>query len=175
VCSTKPPDYQTTLPLGTTGSLGLLTDPAEHAPRRKLWERAFTPTALRAYEPLIHKRITQLCEILQSHAGESVDLGDWMGRATFDMMGDFGYGGAFELMADGDPGGFVRIVGDGFAALDVWGTVPWVRPLLKLLPADNAKIVFKTALEVAERRQAAGSKIHDLFFYFVRATRLIAQ
>jgi cytochrome P450 len=150
----------------------MITDPAEHARRRKLWARAFTPAALVAYEPKIIERTGQLCRIIDSHDGAPFDLKDLIARATFDMMGDFAYGGAFELMADGDPSNIVSIIHQGSAAIDLWATVPWVRPLLQLIPVKGMKMFFATSLGVAERRRAAGSKIRDLFHYLVRSVRM---
>lgn len=42
-----------------------MTDPREHAARRKIWNRAFSSGALRQYEPLLRKRALQLCEELE--------------------------------------------------------------------------------------------------------------
>lgn len=39
-------------------------DTAEHARRRRPWNRAFSSTALKEYQPVVHKRGAQLVEIL---------------------------------------------------------------------------------------------------------------
>jgi cytochrome P450 len=121
---------------------------------------------------MIIERGAQLCRILDSHGPVPIDLADLISRATFDMMGDFAYGSTFELMAGGDTSDIVHIVHQGSAAVESWGTVPWVRPLLQLVPKNKMKRFFTTAMGVAERRRVAGSKIRDLFHYLVRSVQL---
>ena len=49
-----------------------VNDHTEHARRRKTWTRGFSPAALRDYEEIVSKRVTQLTETLS--ARKSVDL-----------------------------------------------------------------------------------------------------
>ena len=39
-----------------------IRDSAEHTKRRRTWNRAFNPTAMKQYEPIVHKRVVQLLE-----------------------------------------------------------------------------------------------------------------
>jgi hypothetical protein len=165
-------DFATSAPPDTTGSVLLMTDPADHGPRRKFWDRAVAPAAMRAYEPLVAERTDQLCKILESRCGKSFDLVEWIARATFDIMGDFAYGGAFELMADGDANGIVNLVHVGAAAVDVWGQLPWMRPMMQYIPSNKFSELYAAALAVAEQRRERGSRIRDLFYYLVRMIHL---
>ena len=45
------------------------TDMPRHAERRKIWNRGFTPTALKGYDEVIFKRSTQLVERLGQQTG----------------------------------------------------------------------------------------------------------
>lgn len=61
----------------------------EHAHRRKPWNRAFNSTALKGYEEILEKRITQLVNLLdnRSFSGE-VDLAQCISYFTYDFMSD---------------------------------------------------------------------------------------
>ena len=61
--------YTGSLPDDSTPSLVALTDLKEHARRRKMWNRAFTPSALKDYEETMSKRTAELIEKLSSHTG----------------------------------------------------------------------------------------------------------
>ena len=56
-------------------------DPTEHARRRRPWTRAFSTAALKEYEPIIRKRITQLGEAIASEKG-TTDLSRWFSYFT---------------------------------------------------------------------------------------------
>ena len=60
----------------STRGLIALRDPQEHARRRRPWNRAFSPTALKGYTPIILRRTSQLTDALAKHVGE-VDLAQW--------------------------------------------------------------------------------------------------
>ena len=64
-----------------------LQDTAEHARRRKPWNRAFNSAALKEYQPTVAKRVAQLVETLQAQEGET-DLAEWISYFTYDFMGD---------------------------------------------------------------------------------------
>ena len=53
-------------------SLASLSDPVEHARRRRTWTRGFSPIALKDHEETIRKRVNQLTETIT--ARKSVDL-----------------------------------------------------------------------------------------------------
>lgn len=61
-------------------SLLSLRDPEEHNRRRRIWHRAFSPSALKEYDGVVHNRLAQFVEILTDSNGQSVDLTQWMGR-----------------------------------------------------------------------------------------------
>lgn len=45
-------------------SLIIIRDGPEHARRRRTWNRGFNAVAIKQYEPLVHKRVAQLSEVL---------------------------------------------------------------------------------------------------------------
>ena len=57
-------------------SLVGLRDVAEHARRRRPWNRAFSTAALKEYEPIVAKRGAQLVNILAER--KVVDFAHWI-------------------------------------------------------------------------------------------------
>ena len=53
--------------------------PARHAQRRRPWNRAFAPAALKEYEPSLRRRVMQLVELLGKQEGV-LDLAVWIHR-----------------------------------------------------------------------------------------------
>ena len=62
-----------------------IRDQREHARRRKPWNRAFSITAVKDYEPTVQKRASQLMQELEkkAKAGTEVDLSVWMKSFTY--------------------------------------------------------------------------------------------
>lgn len=58
--------------------LATIRDPAEHARRRIPWDRAFSGTALKDYEPIFIKRCYELVKALGKRQSEVVDISKWM-------------------------------------------------------------------------------------------------
>ena len=65
-------------------------DPVEHARRRRPWNRAFSTAALKEYEPIVAKRVSQLVEGISQRKGVT-DLAQWISFFTYDFMGDMVY------------------------------------------------------------------------------------
>lgn len=63
-------------------SMIALQDPAEHARRRKPWNRSFNIEALKGYEEIIETRATQLLDQLAKQDGV-VDLAKWFSYFTY--------------------------------------------------------------------------------------------
>ena len=54
-----------------------IRDKTEHTRRRRPWTRAFSTNALKDYEVLVIKRVTQLVDTLAAQKG-TVDLTQWI-------------------------------------------------------------------------------------------------
>lgn len=61
----------------------------EHAKRRRLWNRAFSISAIKGYEPMIKRRLLQLVEALDKEANickntrKSISILEWMKLYTY--------------------------------------------------------------------------------------------
>jgi len=54
-----------------------IRDSAEHAKRRRTWNRGFNPTSMRQYEPAVYERVLQLLEVIVQRG--RVDLSETFG------------------------------------------------------------------------------------------------
>jgi hypothetical protein len=151
-------------PPGTLENLLNLVDPAEHGKRRKLWDRAFTPSSLKSYQPLLSARVAELRANLISRASAPLDLAAWTGFFTTDFMGDFAWGGLFALMAAGADEDHVHHLGTGtLRTIELVGTMPWLRPFTGGA-APGWRALTRRAVRM---RMAKGSTFRDLFYYLV--------
>jgi cytochrome P450 len=49
-----------------------------HAEARKPWSKVLNPTAIKGYEPILIRRVTQLVESLRAQETRSVNLSRWL-------------------------------------------------------------------------------------------------
>jgi cytochrome P450 len=81
--------YNVFRPPKALSSLIGLEDPTEHGHRRRVWDRAFTPAAIKSYQPMLDNREGQLLAQFDAHVGQPIDIAQWFGFMTMDFMGDF--------------------------------------------------------------------------------------
>lgn len=65
-------------PVGESRPLVEERDPAEHQKRRRPWNRAFSSSSLKNYEPMVLDRCRELVAQLAMRQGEVVDVVTWM-------------------------------------------------------------------------------------------------
>ncbi|KAJ7653938.1 cytochrome P450 [Mycena polygramma] len=148
-----------------------------HAEARKAWNRAFTPTAIRGYEPMLIRRVAQLVEALGGEKGRSIDLSQWLSFFAFDFMGDIAFGGGFELMRDGDKDGLWHKMERGIYLPALTQQIPWSIDFITYLPkiGQEMKALGKFAFDQAKRRLQEGSVHNDLFYYLIDGKRVDAE
>ncbi|KAJ7784202.1 cytochrome P450 [Mycena metata] len=158
------------------GNLIGARDYKQHTIARKAWNRAFLPTSIKGYEPILIRRVAQLAEVLSAQDG-SVDLSRWLSFFSFDMMGDIAFGGGFELMRDGDKDGLWRRMEGGLYFPALTQHIPWVIPFLPYFPAvgQEMQALGKFAFDQAKRRLQEGSIHNDLFYYLMDDKREDAE
>jgi cytochrome P450 len=144
-----------------------IVDSNEHRKRKKLWEPAFVPSAIKSYVPFLYNRWDQLTIQLDKRLGEVIDLPEWFGFLTVDFTGDFAYGSIFDMVARGeDYIDFYKIGQQATSALEVFGTVHWIRPIVLALPSPMDKFLAMST-EVLEKRRKEGGRIKDLAYHLV--------
>ncbi|KAL6308816.1 high nitrogen upregulated cytochrome P450 monooxygenase 2 [Sparassis latifolia] len=138
---------------------------AEHAARRKPWNRAFNSTALKGYEEIIARRATQFVEGVARQ--QRVDLGTWFGWFTFDFMSDMAFGGGSEMMRDGDDASIWGQLVSGLKWAAVLGQVPWLSMYARSVPGvgESWKKMRAFGIRRASLRVKNGSHSRDLFHY----------
>ncbi|KAJ7637018.1 high nitrogen upregulated cytochrome P450 monooxygenase 2 [Roridomyces roridus] len=109
---------------------------AEHLQRRKIWNKAFNTSHVKAYEPILRARLDQLVTTLQSKGDSStpIDLAEWFSFFAYDFMADMSFGGGFELMSEGDVHGAWKILEDGLRVQAFTQHLPWAAPFFYRLP-----------------------------------------
>jgi hypothetical protein len=148
-----------------------IVDPVEHSKRRRIWDRGFTPAALKSYEPMLRKRVDLFVNALSRRTGQRVDMSEWAAFMTFDFMGDFAYGGAFNFIEDGvDERGIRHIVEKGAGVPGLLGCIPWIKPIATVIPTKT-NMLFDMGAQIVERRKVAGAtQAKDLLYYMVWLT-----
>jgi cytochrome P450 len=140
----------------------------DHGRRRRIWDRAFTPAAVKSYRPLLHNRLVQLTEQLDARVGKPLDLAEWMSFLSVDFMGDFAYGGMFNSVTQGVDHAGVHDAGVVLlGASETLGTLPWLRPIVARLIQYRPPAFRDLAIRVVESRQEKGTSFRDLFYYLV--------
>ncbi|KAG7094273.1 hypothetical protein E1B28_007877 [Marasmius oreades] len=149
-----------------TAHIGI-RDTTEHMKRRKPWNKAFSTSRIKAYEPIMRARLHQLLESLDDEADKkrSVDLAKWLSFFAYDFMGDMAFGAGFELMRNGDAQGLWKIMEDGMILFAMTQHVPWFFDLLFSIPGlgstlGSASIKLEDfIIRTATDRQKRGSAL----------------
>ncbi|KAJ7227446.1 cytochrome P450 [Mycena pura] len=152
-------------------------DPKLHADARKAWNKAFVPTAVKGYEPILIRRVAQLVELLRAQTERSTDLSQWLSFFSFDFMGDVTFGGGFELMRDGDKDGLWHRMERGLYLPALTQQIPWSIGFLPYFPmiGQEMKALGKFAVDQAKKRLGEGSVHNDLFYYLIDDKRADAD
>ncbi|KLO12993.1 high nitrogen upregulated cytochrome P450 monooxygenase 2 [Schizopora paradoxa] len=150
-------------------AISSIREPQKHAQRRAVWNKAFSSTALKEYDPLLIHRVQQLVECLEDNANVEIDLTYWFNCYTFDFMGDMMFGGGFELMRDGDKDGLKEFMGSGLRNIALLHTIPWAARILWKIPsvAGRATRLREWSFAYAERRKESGSKVKDVIHHLM--------
>ncbi|TFK46946.1 cytochrome P450 [Heliocybe sulcata] len=146
----------------------------QHAEVRKVWNQAFTPAAVKGYEPAVARRSEQLVDELKTRLAKCgdegrVDLARWSSFFTFDIMGDIAFGGGFELMRDGDPRNLVQNLAKGLYLPGLTQQIPWVSEFLPYFPflGQHMKGLAQLGHAQATKRLKEGSVHNDIFHYLL--------
>lgn len=144
-----------------------MRDVADHTRRRRPWIRAFTPAALKEYEPVVAKRGAQLIEILTQK--KHTDFVHWIHLFTFDIMSDALFGGnpGAEMMSHEDKDGIMHSMKTGFEAGQLFEHIPWLGYWMRHFPqlATATKQYRAMCFQRGMQRYQDGSSQKDLFYY----------
>ncbi|KAG0147082.1 hypothetical protein CROQUDRAFT_656550 [Cronartium quercuum f. sp. fusiforme G11] len=147
---------------------------ADHAPRRRIWEKAFTPKAIASYLPSIEARIEQLLTVVDDHVlnNQPMDLCLQIGYFAYDTMTDMAFGGGTNLLlTQKDKHGILHHMGQVVQQVGILRNVPWVTALVNSF--SNAKIreqasfrEFTKSMFVRRYKQGLATEL-DVFHYLL--------
>ncbi|KAF9644906.1 cytochrome P450 [Thelephora ganbajun] len=142
-----------------------IRDGPEHAKRRRTWNRGFNPTAMRQYEPMVHKKVLRLVEVIVQRG--QVDLGEMLDYFALDAMTDMALGGGTDMIYEGDPEGLWHLIEAGMRTATLIGHIPWVGRYVKSLPGvgTDLKRFRAFAMQKFLIRKNEGSGHKDLFYH----------
>ncbi|EPQ52855.1 cytochrome P450 [Gloeophyllum trabeum ATCC 11539] len=145
-------------------------DEAEHARRRKTWDKALTTTALASYQERVRARARQLCELIASARGEAVDLSLYAKYFTWDVIFDLGFGGhGFNMLEKGhEELPFIKSLAAYIRLIKTAGNVPELAGLLKALPGDaDVEMFIKRVAGIFYSKLEEGVSSADLFSHII--------
>ncbi|KAI0279986.1 cytochrome P450 [Russula aff. rugulosa BPL654] len=149
-------------------------DPVKHMHQRKLWNRAFSSTALKEYEVIMAKRIRQLIDCLEDRVhgsdrkgGVVLDMVAWLNYFTTDFMGDMAFGGGFELMeAGGDKDGIWAILESGLHISAIVSHIPFiVIPITSVMGGGAIRRAVEFGRRSVLKRLEVSANRKDMFYY----------
>ncbi|KAF7879538.1 hypothetical protein EAF04_000733 [Stromatinia cepivora] len=146
-----------------------------YAARRRLWDNAFKPNSLknRKDEGVILKYVLQLEEHLQQSQGQPVNVLQWFGFLSFDIMGDFAFANSFNMLKSGKWDSGVKLVSDGINILGPISPVPWLAQIAFQTPgaADSWKQMLDWCKENMSGRLDIDSNKPDVSYWLIDAQR----
>ncbi|KAL1734679.1 cytochrome P450 [Schizophyllum commune] len=148
----------------------------EHGARRKKWQRAFTPSALKVYEPIIRKRVAEFVDTLACSTGalsytgtaQPVNLCEKIAYFAWDFMFDLAYGGGSAAMQKGDVDGMLHLQDVVQKPLIFRSHMPWLGDICGTLARFFPSRVHEFrmwAIGVAAARVRKGSPYEDIFYH----------
>lgn len=97
-------------------------DKTVHGRKRRVLSQAFSDNALKGMEDLMLLHVRQLCAIFagerygkdvkpgHDRKGLAINLSDWFGYLTYDVMGELCFGKSFDMLVDGARRGMIHLV-----------------------------------------------------------------
>ncbi|GJE88926.1 cytochrome P450 [Phanerochaete sordida] len=115
-----------------------------HSDRKRVWSGLFTKEGVEQLAPFIERRTFELLNCIQRRQAESrdgsVNLADCFYHWSYDLMGDFVFGGCnkLEMMKNGDPRGMIKGGKLATILLDSVGQTPWLLDIVWRLPLGRS-------------------------------------
>ncbi|KIJ45960.1 hypothetical protein M422DRAFT_29605 [Sphaerobolus stellatus SS14] len=158
--------------LQNTRNLLSIRDIHDHAARRKYWDKGMNTHAVQGYSGFIVERVGKLLAVLEQRAAkEIIDLAAIMSCLSFDVMGDFAFGGAFNLLEEGDKQGYARLIERSLGLQEEIGAIPWASRFIMMASSLNVdqdvQAIRKFSFETIKSRVEKGGKCRDLIYYLI--------
>ncbi|KAL3436403.1 cytochrome P450 [Aspergillus tetrazonus] len=165
----KGPWYDRSLPLV---NLHTVRDKRVHDARRKVFTKAFTPSALREYEERVAVHCEEFVRQMTRLSGKPFDASEWFKYFAFDVMGDLGLGREFHMMTSETNRWIPALLETSMAHVGPTSPVPWMAPILHNLPwagrGARAWLEF-VGSQVKERTQKKSDRRDQILSHLVEA------
>ncbi|KAJ5382506.1 Cytochrome P450 [Penicillium concentricum] len=114
-------------------------DRGEHQRRRRVWDHAFRPAALKEYEPSMRACVNQLVEKVSKNAalGTPVNMTEWFGCLMFDIIGELAFGESFGTLANGKPHYMMQYLHDSNVSTGIMIRAVWIIMVFRTIPIIN--------------------------------------
>ncbi|PLW22805.1 hypothetical protein PCASD_12137 [Puccinia coronata f. sp. avenae] len=174
----KGPSYDSGITKGDAGGDSVLTIKTlpEHATRRRIWTKAFTPKAIAEYLPSIETRLDEMISIIDDHVKQKqdVDLCLQLGCFVYNTMCDMAFGalaGSDLLKSQEEKHRILTHMGRVVRQVGILRNMPWLTPLVQAWPStqreDQSQFKeFTRSMFLRRRNQGLGSQI-DVFHYLL--------
>ena len=165
-------------PLGQPHNIVTTANVDDHARMRRVLNYAFTPTALKAQEPIIESyvdlfisRLREKASSTQDNPGDStiLNMADWYNYVAFDIVGDLGFGEPFNCLREGVLHPWVAMIFNFIKGMTLVASTryyPWLEFILMrfLVPTSILKMVedhYQQALDIIHRRMNLEKQRND--------------
>lgn len=157
----KSPWYDASLPLVNLHST---RDLKAHELRRKVFNRAFSPAALVAYEERITPLSQLFCDQIAKFDSAPFDATSWFKYFAFDAMGELGLGESFHMLEKDDNRWVPDLLMKGMADIAQLQPIPWSTPILHRIPfiAGGPRNFIKFVEDQVAKRKARGATKPDI-------------
>ncbi|KAA1094636.1 cytochrome P450 monooxygenase 67 [Puccinia graminis f. sp. tritici] len=174
----KGPSYDSGITKGDLGGDSVLTIKSlpEHATRRRIWNKAFTPKAIAEYLPSIENRLDEMIGVIDDHVKQkrNVDLCLQLGCFVYNTMCDMAFGapaGTGLLKNQEEKHRILTHMGRVVRQVGIVRNMPWLTPLVKAWPSTQRKEQsefrdFTKSMFLRRRNQGFGSQL-DVFHYLL--------
>ncbi|EIM81015.1 cytochrome P450 [Stereum hirsutum FP-91666 SS1] len=152
-------------------SVHALKDIDAHAQRRRYWDKAMTGPAVKNYLVFLEECVDHLCRRLrEDYKKASVqNLSRIMDHLVFDVIGEVTCARSFGMIENGEDHTYIHFMEKGFRAICVLAEIPWVLPILTLLPVVKEQAAIEAFLNNAMMdRYKRGSTRPDFFSYLIQ-------
>lgn len=151
-----------------------------HAQLRKQWNRAFAPGPLQDYEESLLASGIELIEHLKGvcHGSSDklghVDIADYIGRWSFDFMGDLAFGESFGFVRNGDTEGIIQSLKASNEIPTITQMIPWASTFFRSIPFMNKQLgaFAKFAITQAHKRISKVTGKKDLFYHLAASMNI---
>lgn len=119
--------------------LHMTRDKADHARRRKHWDRGLSVSEMRHHVSTVVKHERRLISQIQAHAGQAFNIVKWLDMYGFDVMFDVAFGKDIGRLIRGEEDYYLTCAHETLKLMSLFMHVPWIIHFFTLIPSLAAK------------------------------------